>query len=151
MKKLGIILGVAMLLCVVLAAQTMAAPSVSVKYQGVVFSSWYYSIPQVELAVSLSDYFSLILQGGPSIDPLFVGAVVQGGLRCYLTPDGFRPFATIYGGLWWYGGTIYPLVAGTAGLEFLADSGFRVAGEAGVMYVDSDFPFTFALSMGYSF
>lgn len=152
MKKLAIIVGLAALLCLAAAAQTMAAPSVSVKYMGVTDPWVYISVPQVELGVAVSDYFSLILQGGPAVyhGMGVVGGTVAAGLRCYLTPFEFRPFATLYGGLW-FNGSMWPYLMGTAGLEYLSDSGFRVAGEAGVMYIDGDLPFVFGVSLGYQF
>lgn len=150
-KKLWLVLGLALLLSVTLVSQALAAPGVSVsgKYSGnIVMSS-----NLVEVGIGLSDNWSVILQAGASVFPpaFFTGAV---GIRYYFTPEGFRPFISLYGGILSPSFmAALPYVSGTVGLEYLADNGFRFSGEAGGTYggIAPIVLATWAFSLGYAF
>lgn len=155
MKKLSIITALALLLCLAFAAQAMAAPSVSVsaKYQGITNFAVHIFIPQVEVGVALSPDFSLIFQGGPLVTPaptITIGTAAA-GIRYYFTPEGWRPFATLYACSWFDSSDVIFFPMGTVGLEYLGESGFRVTGELGGMYQQGVAVFTYALALGYAF
>lgn len=154
-KKLSIIAALALLLCLAFASQAMAAPSISVsaKYQGITNFSTHVLIPQIEVGVVLSPEFSLIFQGGPLVTPaptITIGTVAA-GIRYYFTPEGWRPFATLYACSWfdWTGVIFFPM--GTVGLEYLSENGFRATAEVGGMYEQGTALFTYALAVGYAF
>lgn len=147
MKKWTVILGLAMLLCVALAAPTMAAPTVTVSAKYMYLAP--YHSPQLELGFPITDNFTAMLQGGPLV--MAPAGVVLGGLRYYLTPDGLRPFGTLYGGVLINPGPIMVVGAGTVGLEYLDASGFRIAGELGVWYFSGMFLFTGGTAIGWAF
>lgn len=147
MKRLAVVLGLVVLLSLVFVAQAMAAPTVTVsaKYQG--FGP--FSAAGLELGFPINDHFTFIVQGGTAI-PVWAGGVM-GGLRYYLTHEGLRPFATIYGGC-----TLAPFVmpfgAGTVGLEYLSSGGFRIAGEIGAAVFPGGMMLpTYGVAVGYAF
>lgn len=152
MKKMSLVIGLALLLCLAFAAQAMAAPTVSVsaKYQGVTDFDELVSIPQVEVSVTLSPDFALIFQGGAIVPSPGVASVAM-GVRYYFTPEGWRPFATLYACSWFNSANVIFFPMGTAGLEYVGGGGFRAAGELGGLYQQGYLLFTYAISLGYAF
>lgn len=147
MKRLAVVLGLVVLLSLAFVGQAMAAPTVTVsgKYQafGPISSAG------VELGFPINDHFSFIVQGGPTL-PAYAGGVMA-GLRYYMTPIGLRPFATIYGGCA-VTPFVFPFGAGTVGLEYLSENGFRVAGEIGaVIFPGGWMECTYGVAVGYAF
>lgn len=151
LKKFSLILGLALLLSLALVSQAIAAPSVSVsgKYTGTLIMS----STLVEVGVALTDNWAVMFEAGASVFPpgFFSGAI---GIRYYFTAEGFRPFISLYGGvLSPQFAAAYLYGTGTVGLEYLADNGFRIAGEAGAVY-GTFVPVvigTWGMSLGYAF
>lgn len=147
MKKLSLILGLVVLMCMIVSSQAFAAPdiNVSAKYQ-------FYAGPghtaQVEFGLPLSDNFTVLVQGGPFIPP-FAG-VAMAGVRYYVTETGLRPFATIYGGCL-IGGVVDVAGAATVGLEYSNHRGFRVAAEIGAWATPGWASYTGGVSVGFRF
>lgn len=143
MKRWSLVVGLVLIVSLLVASQAFAAPSVSVKAGSLV------GLVGLEVGFPVSDHFSVIGQGGWT--PYGYGAASI-GVRWYMTATGWRPFLAAYGGILFDYADMTPFFAATAGLEYLAKSGFRFAAEIGPGYGPEIgwFP-AWGVSIGYQF
>lgn len=161
MKRFFGILALSLLMVVMVSTVAAAAPTaVSLKAgAGVGFYG-------LEVTLPMSDNLSIVVEGGTTYP---IGSSLVGfdyllaglGARYYFTPEGWRPFATLYG-VYNYDltgiGADGMSVIGTGGVEFQRESGLRFAIELGGsynMYFNSpalnNLGFIWGIALGYGF
>lgn len=166
MKRISLVLVLALLAVLLVNSEALSAPTaVSIKSGPSIVGLY-----GLEVAIGVSDHFSVVVQGG-SIFPLgtVLGALVGNpfdyitvgvGARYYFRAEGWRPFVTLYGDyhIDVFNSEIaenYFSFPVTVGIEFQREKGFHFSFEAGASYIptNQEAPIVpaFGLSLGYGF